>query len=214
MNNVVSSSSQTSRPYRLGRRAETAQQTRDRILEAAAGLLAEAGIRGVTMEAVARDAGVSRVTVYDHLHDKAGLLEALAWWTFARHDIDRVRRARLQEDVRTALVDFVRENARFFDSVGAHGQAVLKTASTDPDAATVFEATYIDGRRASIGELVDRLDNAHELAPGWSPDQAVDALMVITGLEAFETVTRYGGRAIDDAAEVLAQMASVLLRGT
>jgi AcrR family transcriptional regulator len=213
MNVVVSSgSSRTSRPYRLGRRAETAQQTRDTILEATAGLLAEAGIRGVTMEAVARDAGVSRVTVYDHFQDKAGLLEALSWWTFAQHDIDRIRRARLQENVRAALVDFVRENARFFDTVGAQGQAVLKTASTDPDAATVFEATYIDARRAAIRELVDRLDRANELAPGWSPDRAVDALMVITGLEAFETVTVYGRRAIDDAAEVLAQMASVLLR--
>jgi hypothetical protein len=36
--------------------------------------------------------------VYDHFKDKAGLLEALAWWTVARLDIDRVRRARLQPD--------------------------------------------------------------------------------------------------------------------
>jgi len=210
---VTSSGSvQKSRPYRLGRRAQTAQQTRDTILEATARRLADEGLRGITMEAIARDAGVSRVTVYDHFRDKAGLLEALAWWTFAQHDIDRVRRARLHENVRVALVDFVRENARFFHAAGAEGRAVLKTASTDPDAATVIEATYFDARRAAIRELVDRLDTADELAPGWSPDRAVDVLMVITSLEAFETVTVHGGRAIDDAADVLGQMAGVLLR--
>jgi len=201
-----------SRPYRLGRREEAAGQTREKILQATADLLTEAGVRGVTIEGVASEAGVSRVTVYDHFQHKAGLLEALAWWTFAQHDIDRVRRARLQENVRAALADFVRENARFFHSVGRQGQAILKTASSDPDAATVLEATYFNARRSSIRELVDRLDNAHELTPTWSPERAVDALMVITSLEAFETLTEHGDLGLDEAANVLAQMASVLLR--
>jgi AcrR family transcriptional regulator len=201
-----------SRPYRLGRREEAARQTREKILQATADLLTESGIRGVTIEAVASEAGVSRVTVYDHFQNKAGLLEALAWWTFAQHDIDRVRRARLQENVRTSLADFVKENARFFHSVGRQGQAILKTASTDPDAATVLEATYFNARRSSIRELVDRLDNAHELTPTWSPERAVDALMVITSLEAFETLTEHGDLGLDEAANVLAQMAAVLLR--
>jgi AcrR family transcriptional regulator len=201
-----------SRPYRLGRREEGAQQTREKILQATADLLTEAGIRGVTIEAVARHAAVSRVTVYDHFQHKAGLLEALAWWTFEQHDIDRIRRARLQENVRAALDDFVQENARFFHSVGAQGRAILKTASTDPDAAAVLEATYINARRAAISELVDRLDTTNELARAWSPERAVDALMVITSLEAFETVTEHGRLSLDQAAEVLAHMASVLLR--
>jgi AcrR family transcriptional regulator len=201
-----------SRAYRLGRREEAARQTRQKILQATADLLTEAGIRGVTIEAVARKAAVSRVTVYDHFQHKAGLLEALAWWTFEQHDIDRIRRARLQENVRIALVDFVQENARFFHSVGPQGHAILKTASTDPDAATVIEATYINARRAAIRELVDRLDDAHELTPRWSPERAVDALMVITSLEAFETLTAHGRLGLDETAEVLADMASVLLR--
>jgi len=201
-----------SRRYRLGRREETVQQTREQILRAAADRLGESGIRGVTIEAVAREAGVSRVTVYDHFQHKTGLLEALAWWTFEQHDIDRIRRARLQPNVRAALADFVRENARFFQSVGSQGRAVLNAARTDPDAATVIEATYFSARRAAIRELVDRLDHEEELSPTWSPERAVDALMVITSLEGFETLTEHGRLGIDDAAEVLAHMASVLLR--
>jgi AcrR family transcriptional regulator len=201
-----------SRPYRLGQREESVRQTRETILEATADLLTAVGLRGVTIEAVARNAGVSRVTVYDHFQHKAGLLEGLAWWTFAQLDIDRVRRARLQEDVRAALVDFVQENARFFDAAGPRGRAILKTASTDPDASAVLQTTYFDARRAAITELVARLDGSHELAPAWLPERAVDALMIITSLEAFETVTDHGGLALEDAAAVLGHMARAILR--
>jgi AcrR family transcriptional regulator len=203
-----------SRPYRLGRREETVQRTKETILEATADLLHATGIRGVTIEAVARNAGVSRVTVYDHFQHKAGLLEALAWWTFAQHDIDRVRRARLQANVRAALVDFVQENARFFDAVGPRGRAILKTAGTDPDAAAVLQTTYFDARRGAIRELVDRLDRSHELDPAWQPERAVDAIMIITSLEAFETVTEHGRLDLEAAAEVLGHMATALLHNT
>jgi hypothetical protein len=94
------------------------------------------------------------------------------------------------------------------------GSAILKAASTDPDAALVIEATYITARRAAIRELVDRLENSHELGPTWSPERAVAALMIITSLEAFETLTGHNHLGIDEAAEVLGHMASVLLRGT
>lgn len=201
-----------SRPYRLGRRETAAEQTRDKILQAAAGLLAEAGFAGITIQRVALAANVSRVTVYDHFRDKAGLQEALAWWTFARLDIDRVRRARLQPDVRAALGDFVRANAHFFDAAGRSGRAILKAASADPDVAAVIETTYFDARRASIGELVARLSDEDQLSPSWSPARAVDALMVITSLEAFETLTQHGALDIDSAADVLAQMTDILLR--
>jgi AcrR family transcriptional regulator len=66
------------RPYRLGQRQATTTQTRARILAAAHQLLAAAGgIAGFTVEAVARQADVSRMTVYYQFGSKAGLLEAL-----------------------------------------------------------------------------------------------------------------------------------------
>jgi AcrR family transcriptional regulator len=203
-----------SRPYRQGRREEAAQQTREKILQATADLVAEPSSRGVTIKAVAREAAVSRVTVYDHFKNKAGLLETLAWWTLERHDIDRVRRARLQENVRAALIDFVKENARFFHSFGRRGSAILKAARSDPDAAPVIETIFLNARRAAIRELVHRLDNSHELSHTWSPERAVDALMIITSVEAFETLTGHGRLGIDETAEVLAGMARVLLRET
>jgi AcrR family transcriptional regulator len=56
----------SSRRYRLDRRAETAEQTRRRIVEATHALHAERGIYATSMTQIAQRAGVSVGTVYHH----------------------------------------------------------------------------------------------------------------------------------------------------
>jgi AcrR family transcriptional regulator len=60
------SSKQGKRGYRLGRRAETADETRQRIVEATYALHAERGIADTSMKDIAERAGVSVGTVYHH----------------------------------------------------------------------------------------------------------------------------------------------------
>src|SRR5579862_9102861 len=60
-----------------GRRKDAADQTRARILQAARQLLLADNFREFTMEAVARKADVSRLTIYYQFDSRAGLLEAL-----------------------------------------------------------------------------------------------------------------------------------------
>lgn len=54
-----------------------AARNRARLLEAAARLIAERGAAGVTMEAVAAEAGVGKGTVFRRFGDRTGLLTAL-----------------------------------------------------------------------------------------------------------------------------------------
>jgi AcrR family transcriptional regulator len=54
-----------------------AVQNRRKILAAAAGLLAERGVEALSMDEVARAAGVGVGTVYRRFHDRAGLVYAL-----------------------------------------------------------------------------------------------------------------------------------------
>src|SRR5713226_4068485 len=66
------------RPYGLGQRQATTEQTRARIINAARELLAESsGFSGFSIDAVARQADVARMTVYHQFGSKIGLLEAL-----------------------------------------------------------------------------------------------------------------------------------------
>lgn len=59
-------STATTRSYRLGRRAEAADETRRRIVEATSVLHAERGIADTSMTDIAARAGVSVGTVYHH----------------------------------------------------------------------------------------------------------------------------------------------------
>ena len=62
------------RTYKLGRRAETAAQTRRRILDAAVDLYRDRGIDGTTIPAVASAADVARGTIVHHFGSAEGLL--------------------------------------------------------------------------------------------------------------------------------------------
>lgn len=69
--------------------AADAALTAQRILESAERLLATTGIVGLSLDAVARDAGVTRGAIYHHYRSRAGLVQAVA--------------ARLHEEVAAAV---------------------------------------------------------------------------------------------------------------
>src|SRR2546423_5375632 len=70
------------RQYRSPLRAEQATATAQRIVEAAAALVAENGSLDVSMTQVARRARVSEPTVYRHFPNKGALFQALAAMQF------------------------------------------------------------------------------------------------------------------------------------
>src|SRR5436309_8998692 len=65
------------RLYRLGKRQEAMDQKRLQTLQAARQLLLERGYPSFTMDAVARQAGVTRQTVHNQFGSRTALLEAL-----------------------------------------------------------------------------------------------------------------------------------------
>ncbi|MET8325705.1 TetR/AcrR family transcriptional regulator [Streptomyces sp. NPDC005181] len=74
---------------KISERSERSAGTRDRILAAAAELLAEGGSDAVSTRAVAQAAGVQAPTLYRLFGDKKGLLEAVTAYGFERYLSDK-----------------------------------------------------------------------------------------------------------------------------
>src|SRR5918997_874032 len=68
--------------------------TRDRIVRAAAELLAEGGREAVSTRAVATAAGVQAPTIYRQFGDMRGLLDEVASYGFSTYLRDKTRRGR------------------------------------------------------------------------------------------------------------------------
>jgi AcrR family transcriptional regulator len=95
------------RPYRMGRRGESVDQTRRRITEAAVRLHTGVGPSEASMSAVADEAGVTRVTLYRHFPSMDELFTAcMAHWR-GEHpppDVNRWRSIRgFERRLRVAL---------------------------------------------------------------------------------------------------------------
>lgn len=199
------------RAYRLGKRAEAAEQTKQRILDAARALIIDAGFHPVSIDEVAARAGVGRASVYRHFGSKRELLEAVAWDVVGSAGLERLDAARLLPDVTEALHEFLRENCRLFSEIGRGLRTTLNVAWDEPEVAHIVDVTYFGRRVESLEHLAHRLDEADALAPGWTPERVVEALMILTSLEAFEVLTQRRGHSQGAAANALIAMTGAFL---
>src|SRR5262249_1241940 len=91
----------TPRPYESSLRAQSAGQTRAQLTAAAAQLLREhADFRAVTLDAVAKAAGVTRLTVYHQFGSRQGLLEAVFDELAVQGGLHRIAEAMAMPDAR------------------------------------------------------------------------------------------------------------------
>lgn len=144
------------RKYELKARAESQRETRDRIAKAAAELHEEKGVARTTVAEIARRAGVTRLTVYNHFADLSELIPACAAHYTALHpfpDLDRVLALEDPADrvrgVLTGLYGWYRETEPMF------GKLFSERASV-PELDRFMEQD-IDRLQA---ELADRLAGA------------------------------------------------------
>lgn len=67
------------------RRKSAKSSTRERILQAADRLWSERGVRGASLDDIARDAAVSKPTIYYYFADKSGLFTAVVCSVMEQH---------------------------------------------------------------------------------------------------------------------------------
>jgi AcrR family transcriptional regulator len=194
------------RTYRLGLREDGAADTRRRILDVATELMTASGFHPVAIDEIAAQAGTSRPTVYRQFGSKLGLFEAVAWNVLSAAGIEAVDAARQLRDPLDALREFLRANCRMFAEMGTRLSAALDVARHEPDIAQILEVSYYGRRIESLQHLAGRLVDSGRVRPEWTTDQVVDALVVLTNVETFESLHRHRSRAWQEIADQLYEL--------
>src|SRR5213076_3414288 len=176
------------RPYRLGRRQPAAQRTRARVLRAARVLLtARAGAEPFSVDAVARRAGVARMTVYHQFGSRRGLLEAL-FDSFAAG-------GELPAHVVAAF-------ARFWDAGRPWIRRVRALGVLDPELGEAVEARNAR-RREVVRVVVERLGQRYGRPALAERVQAEELLYTLTSFETFDMLAGPKRKLPEVAGEVL-----------
>ena len=177
-----------SRPYRLGQRQTSVEQTRSRIIAAARDLLAAPDdFAGFTIDSVAVRAGVARMTVFNQFGSKRGLLEALFDDLAARGLVHRIQAAFMQADPRRALDTLVAAFGGFWTSDRLVIRRVRGLASIDPDFESAVRARD-ERRREAIRTILGRLATKRHKRSAAEMDKIVAILHTLTSFETFDNL--------------------------
>ncbi len=195
------------RPYRLGQRATAMEETRVRILATAEEIiLSQWAFSEFSMEAVARKAGVTRVTVYHRFGSKRGLLEAL---------FDRIgTRGRLGEmipaafshsDAVEALRAYVLAFCDFWDGDRVLNRRLRGFALLDKDFAEVIASRYARRHRA-IEVLLRRLQSHGCCNISVNQADLIQTLLALTSFEFYDELA--GQRRPEQIAPIVFRLVS------
>lgn len=184
------------RRYRSERRHEQAEQTRQRVLDAAETLFEQRGFDGATIAAIAEQASVSEETVYARFQNKRSLLGELVHRAVRGDDPRPVPR---QESPRAlAATTDQREQLRLFASdivlrlerAGPIVAIVSAASRSDPELAELLARLHAD-RLKNLATLVDALAaNGPLRLPN---DQAVETVWALTSPELHQLLVRVRG---------------------
>lgn len=195
------------REYRQALRAESAERTRRRILQAMDRRLRAKRPQPLTVELVAQDAGVARSTVYGTFGSRAGLFDAYADDLWQRSGLDRLAEVVRVPDARDHLRGGILAASRMFAADLNVFRRLFAMDAMDPGsldgAVRRMEALRLKGMR----HLAERLAEAGRLRPGLDVDSATDVLWVLCSFQAFDLLHRGRGLSVEDAADALASAA-------
>jgi AcrR family transcriptional regulator len=181
----------TTRPYRSQRRQQSTARTRARIVDAVRELLVEGSFPEATVEDVARRAGVSRATVYQHFGSRLDLINALCDSLAANPELLELRKAIELDDPAAALEEFVSRTARFWASEERLHRNLYGFAAIDPAAADYVERQRAD-RRGESERLARRLRRDGALRAGLGERGAILRLLVLTSFTTYDELRREG----------------------
>ena len=174
------------RKYEQVVRAESAELTRRRILDAVGQRLREAPTEQPSLEKVAELAKVSRSTIYAGFGSRAGLFDAFVVDLWERTGLGALDRAVAADDARAHLREGIAAASRMKGQELAVYRVLHAMDRLDPESAGGAVRHMETGPKAGMEDLARAPGRGRSAARGPHRGQAVDALWVLTSFESLD----------------------------
>jgi AcrR family transcriptional regulator len=174
------------RPYRSMRRREQADQTRERVLAAAARLLVERGFEASTVNAIAAEADVSPETIYARFGNKRALLVEVVGRAARGPDAspileqERPRAIAAETDQHEQVRLFAADVVRRLERVGPLLAVLAGAARSEPELTKMLKGIH-SARRKNLRVFVDTLTASGAL--NVDADTATDTVWALASPE-------------------------------
>jgi AcrR family transcriptional regulator len=180
------------RSYKSEKRQASSDETKSRIVEAARQLLAdESNPADLSLEAIARKADVSRLTIYYQFGSRPGLLEALYDHLAKGGGMYEMRAVFQETDPTKMLEKMVQRFIAFWSSDPVVMRRLRSMSGLDPEIGAGVRAR--DARRQRISEeIVRRLDRPRAKRAEKKLKLSADVLCMLTSFETYDALARAG----------------------
>lgn len=172
------------RPYNATLRQQLAQVTRDRVLDAARRLMGQGVYSGVTMEEIAREAGVAYPTLYSIFRTKLRLAEAVVdeGWPHIAAAVQLLDDARDSSDPDVWLAKVATVSRRIYEPCIDLERFMRESG----DAVLLGRYHEVRLRRYErLQPLRDLLGHSPRLRPQLTPEEAIDMIWSVSGPESY-----------------------------
>ena len=195
------------RKYEQRLRAESAEETRRRILDAVADRLRSAPIEPINLEQIAQTARVSRSTIYLVFGSRAGLFDAFVEDLWARTGLPALTKAVSAPDAREHLRAGLNAASRMYAADRDVYRALYSMSRLDPATVGNAVARMETERTGGMAYVARRLSEDGLLRPELTVRAAADILWVICSFDALDLLLTGRKLSLTRAIDTLIEMA-------
>jgi AcrR family transcriptional regulator len=205
------------RAYKSDLRASQADATRCNILAAAGRVCCMGGWPNATIAVIAKEAGVSKETIYAVFGTKAALIGEAVKAQVAqavpdRHFLDeeRPRAIRIETDQARRIDLWAAYLSEILERVSPLMAVVRAGSDAEPEMAELYRVLH-EGRRANLGLIARSIFDQEGGRDGLTVEAATDILWQLASPEMFNLLSGVGGYSTGRYAEWLAAMLKTAL---
>ena len=191
------------RAYEQKARAAAAAETRRRIIDAVIDRLRKAPAERISVDTIAKDAGVARSTVYLIFGSRAGLFDTVAEEVYDRAGYPRLLEAVRVPDPRDTLRGGITAGVHIFAAYRDVFRAFYSMEELEKEATGGAISRIEENRSDGMAWLARRLARHKQLRPGVKTSEAADVLWIAASFEAFDLLYTGRGLSADETARIL-----------